>query len=1016
MKPFHLSDLHNLDNIKLGKDLLETVFNLKLESFHSEQNLGIDFIQRNRESNEIEVVVEIKMGKLNGKEAFDYVERHLQIINLLRPRKFILLDFEFIEEDFKDMLQKNVHEKSEASVEIEMLDIDWVFGVLQSNADLQKKWFPEESGSREKNYWLLKMNTDSWKIEELKVLETTYFSGYYYKDKRKEYERLVKVQPGDLVLGYAFGASSGLMGIMEVTDPLTADVGQGEIIKMKIMELFQPAVPFQRIKKNVPEISGILENSSNPPELFFDLTPDLYNQLINLRTLLKQQHENAYLPFFLAEGDHGETQDQLEFENDIISLASIVSLKKINPPIAIGLFGNWGSGKSFFMEKLDSQIRAISKSKDELYVENVVQVKFNSWHYSDANLWASLITEIFDSLKKYAEDRGQEPEIKKLQRTLQVTSQEKEILEEKKRELEKTVLKLEREQKEKRDSLEDASGFKLVKLILSDQQVKKDLEVFDNANVESILENKEKVEHYISELENTGNQLKFLWSEIWKWKGKRRWYAVSTLVLIIVALSTLNVAYPEIWEAITLQVKIAVAIGMPVLARLMETIRPGLKYINEAVTKMNSLKQTLESRKQVENPELDEKQQELKQLHTELQSLDTDITKAKDSLRDIQSGRRLLKFIDERSADQSYRSALGVISSVRKDFLALDKLLREQHILPESEKKQEDNPEDVRLKIDRIVLYIDDLDRCNKEVVVRVLEAIHLLMAFPLFVVIVGVDPRWLNNALSDKYKNLFGKKAAAIRQGELQGDLYTPGTATLNGAATSYDYLEKIFQIPFAIKPVNQSGREKLIQYLFRNETGQQLAQSQTEGTPQTGTAPGGQNTSSETEHRDNAVTPDQPSRKQSEMKSDRSLEKIRESLVISPEELSYMQHISFLFGQTPRTINRYVNIYRIIRTHGSLKIEQDYDKDEFMPIMFLLAVIIGYSGYAEKVITEIRRAQGDTTFDNFLKSSGLPDSFKALLQEHGTEIQSFPMSDFKRNIDLISRFSFRTLINQAI
>jgi hypothetical protein len=39
---------------------------------------------------------------------------------------------------------------------------------------------------------------------------------------------------------------------------------------------------------------------------------------------------------------------------------------------------------------------------------------------------------------------------------------------------------------------------------------------------------------------------------------------------------------------------------------------------------------------------------------------------------------------------------------------------------------------------------------------VKVLEAIHLLLAFELFVVVVGVDPRWLNNALSEKYKNTF--------------------------------------------------------------------------------------------------------------------------------------------------------------------------------------------------------------------------------------------------------------------
>jgi hypothetical protein len=46
--------------------------------------------------------------------------------------------------------------------------------------------------------------------------------------------------------------------------------------------------------------------------------------------------------------------------------------------------------------------------------------------------------------------------------------------------------------------------------------------------------------------------------------------------------------------------------------------------------------------------------------------------------------------------------------------------------------------------IDRIVLYIDDLDRCSTETVSQVLDAVHLLLALPLFAVVVGVDPRWL--------------------------------------------------------------------------------------------------------------------------------------------------------------------------------------------------------------------------------------------------------------------------------
>jgi KAP family P-loop domain len=51
-------------------------------------------------------------------------------------------------------------------------------------------------------------------------------------------------------------------------------------------------------------------------------------------------------------------------------------------------------------------------------------------------------------------------------------------------------------------------------------------------------------------------------------------------------------------------------------------------------------------------------------------------------------------------------------------------------------------------EIDRFVLYIDDLDRCPPRRVVEMLDAIHLLLAVPLFVVVVAVDPRWLLRSL----------------------------------------------------------------------------------------------------------------------------------------------------------------------------------------------------------------------------------------------------------------------------
>src|SRR6202000_2877421 len=57
----------------------------------------------------------------------------------------------------------------------------------------------------------------------------------------------------------------------------------------------------------------------------------------------------------------------------------------------------------FFMHKLQERIAILAESGGSMFCRKVLQINFNSWHYSDANLWASLITKIFEDLKEYGD-------------------------------------------------------------------------------------------------------------------------------------------------------------------------------------------------------------------------------------------------------------------------------------------------------------------------------------------------------------------------------------------------------------------------------------------------------------------------------------------------------------------------------------------------------------------------------------------------------------------------------------
>jgi hypothetical protein len=145
---------------------------------------------------------------------------------------------------------------------------------------------------------------------------------------------------------------------------------------------------------------------------------------------------------------------------------------------------------------------------------------------------------------------------------------------------------------------------------------------------------------------------------------------------------------------------------------------------------------------------------------------------------------RLGSFLQERVQSTVYRSQQGIISLVHKDFRELSRYMRALREARLNDPKTPLEPGAIT-PFDRIVIYVDDLDRCRPDHVVHMLEAIHLLLALDLFVVVVAVDARWLTRALEVHYK-----------------DLLTSGEAH-ERAATPLNYLEKIFQITYALGPM---------------------------------------------------------------------------------------------------------------------------------------------------------------------------------------------------------------------
>src|SRR2546421_1526062 len=86
-------------------------------------------------------------------------------------------------------------------------------------------------------------------------------------------------------------------------------------------------------------------------------------------------------------------------------LCEVIMAQDVTPPLSIGLFGEWGSGKSSFTRLMRQEVDRISREsaaaksdRSVAFCTDVRQIVFNAWHYADANLWASLVIHIFEEL------------------------------------------------------------------------------------------------------------------------------------------------------------------------------------------------------------------------------------------------------------------------------------------------------------------------------------------------------------------------------------------------------------------------------------------------------------------------------------------------------------------------------------------------------------------------------------------------------------------------------------------
>ncbi|MBE0637905.1 MAG: hypothetical protein IH598_05245, partial [Bacteroidales bacterium] len=251
---------------------------------------------------------------------------------------------------------------------------------------------------------------------------------------------------------------------------------------------------------------------------------------------------------------------------------------------------------------------------------------------------------------------------------------------------------------------------------------------------------------------------------------------------------------------------------------------------------------------------------------------------------------------------------------------------------------------------------------------------------------------------------------------------------------ATSYDYIEKIFQIPFLLKPIDDKGKDQLIESQLNITTGKHDSKIEDTITIEQPKNIEVEESSSQSKNQVNKVSPVQTSLRQTVItnaqpkvkpvpgKSQKNKEatKLRSALLeISIDEVRFMQGISFLIGDTPRTIKRYVNIYRVIRIHPRFAFADSNELEHYAAAMVLLAMVTGMTDQSKDFFDKLRNDTVSETFGQFLQTwLDAPGNSAPLLvtlvesldkEEALKDLSNIHIDKFKINLDLVSRFTFR-------
>ena len=536
--------------------------------------------------------------------------------------------------------------------------------------------------------------------------------------------------------------------------------------------------------------------------------------------------------------------DRLNITAEVYALAETISLKEMKPPMVVGVLGGWGWGKSFVLKLLEERITYIrchdlTSYKDNLdkfpYVGHPYVIRFDAWTYAKSSLWASLMQRILLELNRQigleqALDKLKEVSLLEGGPVWQLLSglsdkQRKDFLE---NDLGKKALA--QEKKFNRGKVGGEALWERFKQLKEDERkklleaeeelatsqnelesAKADLEAEVDEKLqrrakwaawEPVLDELMRIGYEKSEVDNKSEKDPPTFKEIEekikkiKFLPKKLWLGVGTAPLAFLVFGIVAVVAELNLESVKNGVGwLGGVVGVVVSA--MNSIRRANTWLEEksrkyqsgvtaASERLNAQRERMIRKLVSEQDESYRKERQkgetaasesrsISEIEENIRKLETKVEDHRRNVGTTAGYDSLLDFVKGRIASGYYDEKLGLLHQVQKDLSELT-----EAVLP-VEGTNNLSPRGTP----RIILVIDDLDRCPPERVVEVLEAAQLLVKTELFVLVLAMDIRYITRALEKTYKDVL------IRNGDPSG----------------LDYVEKIVQIPYRVRPIQPSA-----------------------------------------------------------------------------------------------------------------------------------------------------------------------------------------------------------------